>query len=109
MPLHFRTDWPAMCRALEQAILTPTLSCEELLLASDRLLELVADTDRPTTRGELHCACASILGRSGRHGEALEEAERALAVAATAKEKARPQLLCSARPAAFTNGTGLAT
>lgn len=94
--MPFRTDWPAMCRALEHAAITPTLSLQELLLASARLLELASDVDQSVTWSELHCTRALILGRNGRHGEAMEEAERARAVATSAKEQARPQLLCSA-------------
>lgn len=106
-PMPFRFNWPPMCQALEQAAVAPTLSLNELLLASDRLLELAADADQSASRNQLHCTRALLLGRSGRHGEAMEEAERALATAVSAKDQARPQLLCGAAACSLTNGTGL--
>jgi hypothetical protein len=98
-----------MCHALQQVAITPTLSLQELLLASDRLLQLATGAGRFATRSELHCTRALILGRSGRHGEALEEAERALAVGLGWPMSRLAHCYSAApRPAVSTNGTRLA-
>jgi len=76
-----RADWPAACAEAREAAAAARDGGDAALAATARLAEEAAEAGAAGAEAELRHARGRLLGKLGRPGEALEEAERALAVA----------------------------